>query len=42
MFENLSKTIEPYMDKMQLTITDMTDRIKNKYKVKESDVLTSE
>ena len=42
MFEDLSEAIEPYMDKMQLTITDMTDRIKNKYKVKESDVLTSE
>lgn len=42
MFDDLSETIEPYMDKMQLTIDDMTARIKNKYKVKESDVLTNE
>lgn len=42
MFEDLSEAIEPFMDKMQLTVTDMTERIKSKYKVKESDVLTND
>lgn len=42
MFEDLSEAIEPFMDKMQLTITDMTERIKKKYKVQESDVLTND
>lgn len=42
MFEDLSEAIEPYMDKMQLTVKDMENRIKNKYKVEESDVLTNE
>lgn len=42
MFEDLSEAIEPFMDKMQLTVTDMTERIKNKYKVKENDVLTND
>ena len=42
MFEDLSEAIEPYMDKMQLTVKDMENRIKSKYKVEESDVLTNE
>lgn len=42
MFDDLSEAIEPYMDKMKLTVKDMTDRIKNKYKVRESDVLKNE
>ena len=42
MFEDLSEALEPHMGKMQLTIKDMTNRIKNKYKVSESDVLTNE
>lgn len=42
MFEDLSEALEPHMGKMQLTITDMTERIKSKYKVTESDVLTNE
>lgn len=42
MFEDLNEAIEPYMDKMQLTVKDMENRIKNKYKVEESDVLTNE
>ena len=42
MFEDLSEAIEPYMDKMQLTVEDMGKRIKDKYKVEESDVLTNE
>lgn len=42
MFEDLSEAIEPYMDKMQLTVKDMENRIKSKYKVEESDVLKNE
>ena len=42
MFEDLSEAIEPFMDKMQLTMTDMAERIKKKYKVQESDVLTND
>lgn len=42
MFEDLSEAIEPYMDKMQLTVEDIENRIKSKYKVEESDVLTNE
>lgn len=42
MFEDLSEAIEPYMDKMQLTVKAMENRIKSKYKVEESDVLTNE
>lgn len=42
MFEDLSEALEPYMEKMQLTMKDMTNRIKDKYKVTESDVLTNE
>lgn len=42
MFEDLSEALEPHMGKMQLTMKDMTNRIKNKYKVTESDVLTNE
>lgn len=42
MFDDLSEAIEPFLPKMHLTIHDMTERIKNKYKVTESDVITSE
>lgn len=42
MWDDISEAIEPYMDKMKLTITDMENRIKAKYKVAESDVLTNE
>lgn len=42
MFEDLNEAIEPYMDKLQLTVKDMEKRIKDKYKVEESDVLTNE
>ena len=42
MFDDLSEAIEPFMDKMQLSVEDMTNRIKEKYKVTESDVLTNE
>lgn len=42
MFDDLTEAIEPFLPKMHLTIHDMTERIKNKYKVTESDVITSE
>lgn len=42
MFEDLSEAIEPFKDKMQLTVTDMAERIKKKYKVQERDVLTND
>lgn len=42
MFDDLSEAIEPFMDKMKLTMTDMTDRIKNKYRVEEKGILTDE
>lgn len=42
MFDDISEAIEPYQNKMKLTVTDMTTRIKNKYKVTESDVLTND
>lgn len=42
MFDDLSEAIEPYMDKMKLTVNDMTNRIKNKYKVQEKGILTDE
>lgn len=42
MFDDIGEAIKPYEDKFKLTLTDMTDRIKNKYKVVESDVLTDE
>lgn len=42
MFDDIGEALKPYEDKFRLTITDMTERIKNKYKVVESDVLTDE
>jgi hypothetical protein len=43
MFDDLSEALEPYMDKMKLTVTNMTKRIKDKYRIEEeSDVLTNE
>lgn len=42
MFDDIGEALKPYEDKFKLTITDMTERIKNKYKVVESDVLTDE
>lgn len=42
MFDDIGEALKPYEDKFKLTLTDMTDRIKNKYKVVESDVLTDE
>lgn len=42
MFDDVSEAIEPYMDRLNLTFNSMTDRIKQKYKVSESDVLTDD
>lgn len=42
MWDDISEALEPHLDKMKLSITDMTNRIKEKYKVVESDVLTDE
>lgn len=42
MWDDIDEMIKPYYDKMELTVTDMIDRIKEKYKVTESDVLTNE
>lgn len=42
MWDDISESIEPYMDKMKLTVSDMSSRIKEKYKITESDVLTNE
>ena len=42
MFDDIGEALKPYEDKFKLTITDMTDRIKNKYKVVESDMLSDE
>ena len=42
MWDDISEVLEPHLNKMKLTVTDMTNRIKEKYKVTESDVLTNE
>lgn len=42
MFDDLNEAIQPFLPKLKLTINDMTDRIKNKYKVIEKDVITNE
>lgn len=42
MWDDIDDMLKPYYPKMKLTINDMTDRIKEKYKVTESDVLTNE
>ena len=35
MYEDLSEMLKPFLPKLKLSINDMTDRIKNKYNVKE-------
>ena len=42
MWDDIDEMLRPYYDKMKLTVSDMTDRIKEKYKVTESDVLTND
>ena len=42
MFDELSEGISPYLDKMKIKVSDMIERIEEKYKVSESDVLKNE
>lgn len=42
MWDDIDETLKPYYDKLKLTVSDMTDRVKEKYKVTESDVLTND
>lgn len=42
MWDDITEALDPYMDKMKLTVKDMETRIKEKYKVTESDVLTND
>lgn len=42
MFDDISEALQPYESKFKLTLTDMTERIKKKYKITENDVLTDE
>ena len=44
MFDDLSEALEPFKDKLKLTMSDMTNRLKSKYKLKEKndEVLTDE
>lgn len=42
MYEDLSEMLKPFLPKLKLSISDMTDRIKNKYNVKEDNVLKND
>lgn len=42
MWDDIDEMLKPYYAQMKLTVSDMTDRIKEKYKMTESDVLTDE
>lgn len=42
MWDDISEALEPHLDKMKLTVSDMTERIKEKYKITESGVLTND
>lgn len=43
MFDDIDEALKPYMNKLNLTIDGMADRIKNKYKLEEKEeVLTDE
>ena len=42
MYEDLSEMLKPFLPKLKLSINDMTDRIKNKYNVKEDNVLRND
>lgn len=42
MWDDISETLKPYNDRLKLTVTNMTDRIKEKYGTNESDVLTND
>lgn len=42
MFDDISEAIEPHLNKMHISATDMTERIKAKYKLQEDEVLKDE
>lgn len=42
MWDDIDEILKPHYPKLKLTINDMTNRIKEKYKVTESDVLTND
>lgn len=42
MWDDIDEMLKPYYEKMHLTLSDMTDRIKEKYKVRESEVLKND
>lgn len=42
MWDDIDEILKPYHVKMKLTVTGITERIKEKYKVTESDVLTND
>lgn len=42
MWDDISEALEPYMGKMKLTVSDMEQRIKQKYKITDNDVITNE
>ena len=42
MWDDISETLKPYNDRLKLTVTNMADRIKEKYGTNESDVLTND
>lgn len=42
MWDDISEAIEPYMARLKLTVSDMERRIKEKYRVVDSDVVTNE
>ena len=42
MWDDIDKMLKPYYGDMKLTVDSMSDRIKEKYKIQESDVLTND
>lgn len=42
MYEDINKELEPILPKLKCNIDNLTDKIKNKYKTVESDVITSD
>lgn len=42
MYEDLSEMLKPFLPQMKLSVTDMTNRIADKYKEKESNVLKND
>ena len=42
MWDDIYKMLKPYYGDMKLTVDSMSDRIKEKYKIQESDVLTND